>query len=466
MKNRISVMIRVLCLVLAVLLLGGAAACQKAPVQTGEVDQELTVEELDIRGSILFTVDNSDATDEMMAGVNAVATAFMQDFPNVRVHVEGASRTTFANRISSGDIGDVFWCDENDVCNYHFNHHALMPLDSYLKPLNIDMGDVYTGALECGKYDGRLYMVPRNIGLATLMYNADILKAEGIDFDNSIATDWETFKEYCRQVTQISQDGVVEQAGFSIRLWWDVIWQMFFRAYGGEWVDQKNHRITITDSAEVMRGIQEMYDGVMEGWLFPLGQTFSGNMAHKFSKIPNSDDNFTRVAFLDCVSFTYLDAYGKMYDQADVEWDFCPFPAFENHTVSAGATGYVVFNRTANPNAAAALALYFLTDHGQRAYHSQLGGDVPLLRSLAEDDFWKDKSSQWADKNYAAFVSYTDNTRPATVIVQCPFEVRDILSNEKMTALWNNILSGKVDLQTGFEKMQQQANEKWSLIAN
>ena len=35
-----------------------------------------------------------------------------------------------------------------------------------------------------------------------------------------------------------------------------------------------------------------------------------------------------------------------------------------------------------------------------------------------------------------------------------------------MTALWNNILSGKVDLQTGFEKMQQQANEKWSLIAN
>ncbi len=451
-------------IIMCLLILAGMFSCGRREIQTGDVDQDLTTEELNIKGRVLFTVDNSSFTEEMMSSVRAISSAFMSEYPNVNVHVEGASRTTFPNRISSGDIGDVFWCDENDVNNYHYNHNALMPLDGYLKPMNINMGDVYTGALDCGRYDGRLYMVPRNIGLTTLMYNADMLREAGISFNNKVATPWDEFKDLCRRVTVISDDGSAEQMGFAVRLWWDVVWQMFFRAYGGEWVNSKEHRITITDSTEVMRGIQEMYDGVMEGWLYPTEQTLTGDLASKLSKIAPNEANFTQIAFQHCISFSLLDTYGKTYDNYNVDWDFCPFPAFENHTISAGATGYVVYNRTKNPDAAAALALYFLTENGQRAYHSQLGGDVPLLRSLAEDDFWKGKNDIWRDKNYSAFVAYTDNTRPATAVVQCPFEVAGVLSNTNMQALWNNVLSGKVDLQTAFEKMQQQANEKWQQL--
>ena len=461
MGNKI---VRIALFVLALSLFAGVLGCGKQTVHTGDIDQDLTVEEMDIKGKILFTVDNSAATEDMMASVRSVAAEFMSEYPNVKVTVEGASRGTFANRISSGDIGDVFWCDENDTNNYHYNHNALMPLDAYLKPMNINLGDVYTGALDCGRYDGRLYMVPRNIGLSCLMYNVDMLEEAGIRFDNTVATEWESFKDICRQLTVVGDDGKARQMGLAIRLWWDVIWQMFFRAYGGEWVDSINHRITITDSTEVMRGIQEMYDGVREGWLYPMEQGISGEIGEYLSGIPGGDSNFAHVAFQYCTSFSYLDSYGKTYDSMEVAWDFCPFPAFETHTVSAGATGYVVYNRTDNPDAAAALALFFLTENGQRAYHSQLGGDVPLLKSLAEDDFWKDKSGRWADKNYDVFVSYTDDTRPATAVVQCPYDVADILSNSNMMTLWNNVLSGKVDLQTAFGRMQQQANEKWQQL--
>ena len=463
MKIKIA---RIVCIALAVILTAAVFGCHKTTIKTGDVDQDYTVDDLKIKGKILFTVDNSAAPEDMMTSVRAVAASFMSDYPSTQVVVEGASRTTFPNRISSGDIGDVFWCDENDTNNYHYNHNALMPLDAYFKPLNINMGDVYTGALDCGRYDGRLYMVPRNIGLSCLMYNVDMLEAAGIRFDNTVATDWESFKNICRQLTVVTDDGKAEQMGLSIRLWWDVIWQMFFRAFGGEWVDSINHRITITDSTEVMRGIQEMYDGVMEGWLYPMEQTISGETGDYLSSIPGGDSNFSRVAFQYCTSFSYLDSYGKTYDSINISWDFCPFPAFENHTVSAGATGYVVYNRTDNPDTAAAFALYFLTENGQRAYHGQLGGDVPLLKFLAEDDFWKAKSGEWLDKNYDVFVSYTDNTRPATAVVQCPYDVADILSNTKMQTLWNNILSGKVDLQTGFGQLQQQANEKWQQLGS
>ena len=457
-------LLRISGIVMCFLLLAGTFACSKQQIQTGDVDQDLTTEDLDIKGTVLFTIDNSNYTEEMMSSIRAITSAFMSEYPNVKVVVEASSRTTFPNRISSGDIGDVFWCDENDVNNYHYNHNALMPLDGYLKPMDINMGDVYTGAIDCGRYDGRLYMVPRNIGLTTLMYNADMLREAGIMFDNKVATPWEEFKDLCRRVTVIGDDGKAEQMGFAVRLWWDVVWQMFFRAYGGEWVDSKEHKITITDSAEVMRGIQEMYDGVMEGWLYPTDQSISGSVASRMSKIAYGDANFPQIAFQHCVSFSLLDAYGKNYATYDVDWDFCPFPAFENHTVSAGATGYVVYNRTKNPDASAAFALYFLTENGQRAYHSQLGGDVPLLKSLAEDDFWMSKNERWRDKNYSAFVAYTDNTRPATAVVQCPYEVASVLSNTNMQSLWNNVLSGRADLQTAFEKMQQQANEKWALL--
>ena len=452
---------RIICIALAVLSVGLAASCRKVEIKTGDVDQDLTVTDLAIRGRVRLTYDNSNYTEEMNTCLRSFATAFMAEYPDAEVVLDGASRSAFGTRISSGDIGDVFWCDENDVNNYHFNHNALMPLDAYIKPMGIDMGNIYSGAIDCGRFDSRLYMVPRNIGLSAVIYNADMLKEAGITFDNTRATSWDDFKTICRQVTVTGDDGKILRAGFSLRLWWDVIWQMFFRGFGGEWVDSVNHRITITDSAEVMRGIQEMYDGVMEGWLYPLGQNLSGSVAEKFSEIPNDDSNFTKVAFLYFMSFTYLDSFGQMYDTADTDWDFCPFPAFPNHTVSAGATGYSVYNRTSNPDTAAALALYFLTENGQRAYHSQMGGDVPLLKSLAEEDFWRNKSYQWPDKNYDVFVSYTDNTRPATVIVQCPFEVREVLSNEKMLELWNNVLNGKTDLQTAFGIMQREANERW-----
>ncbi|MBO4327248.1 MAG: extracellular solute-binding protein [Clostridia bacterium] len=461
MKSRI---LRIFGLILCIVLFFSAFSCKKLIVQNGDVDQNKTADDFDLKGRILFTIDNSSFTEEMMSSVRAISDAFMRDYPNVVVTVEGASRSTFPTRISSGDIGDVFWCDENDTNNYHYNHNALMPLDSYLKPMNINMGDVYTGALDCGRYDGRLYMVPRDIGLMTLMFNADMLKEAGITFDCTVATPWEDFKDICRRVTVIGDDGKAEKMGLAIRIWWDVIWQMFFRAYGGEWVDSIRHRITITDSTEVMRGIQEIYDGVMEGWLYPQDQNITGDAGVRMSKIAPNEANFTQVAFQAVVSFSLMDSYGKTYDNYNVDWDFCPFPAFENHTVSAGATGYVVFNRTSNPDAAAALALYFLTENGQRAYHSQLGGSVPLLRSLAEDDFWKGKNEIWRDKNFSAFVSYTENTRPATAVVQCPYDVATILSNNNMMSLWNNVLSGKADLQTAFGKLQQQANEKWDQL--
>ncbi len=437
-------------------------SCAKPPIQDGTVDQTKTVEDLSIRGKILFTVNNESGTEAESMAPKGVVSAFERKFPNANVVYEEANRSSYPNRISAGDIGDVFWCDSNDTSTYHNVHNALMPLDSYLKPMNIDLGNIYSGALDAGKIDGRLYMVPRKIGESVLVYNVDMIKAAGIDFDNTIAYEWEEFKEICRQLT-LEENGLIIQCGASMKIAWAPIWQMFMRGYGGKWIDNIEHRVSITDNAEVMRGIEEMINGVLEGWLYPedVMSSITGSVKDKFQKIPDGEGNVSKACFKTFNNMTWLTRYGKNYDSLDIDWDFCPFPAFPTHNISTDATGYVVYNRTQNPDTAAAFALFFLTEDGQYAYHSQSGSSVPLLKQFAEDTFWYAPGTEWQDKNYKVFVSYTDCTQPCFVSTQAPLEIAEVFSDASMKSTIANILSGKIDIESAFNTLQTKANEKW-----
>ncbi|MBP5632022.1 MAG: extracellular solute-binding protein [Clostridia bacterium] len=459
-----KVIMKIALVTVLIFIVTGLIGCTEKPIQYGYVDQESTIEELNIKGTIKFTVNNESGTEAESMAPRGVVNAFMQAFPNTKVQYEEASRSTYPTRISAGDIGDVFWCDSNDTVNYHSVHNALMPLDSYIKPMNIDLGDVYTGAIDAGKIDGRLYMVPRKIGISVLIYNCDIIQAAGVDFDNTVAYDWEDFKALCKQLT-IEENGQIIQVGASMKLGWAPVWQMFMRGYGGKWIDNKEHRVSITDSTEVMAGINEMVNAVQEGWLYPedLMGSISGSLKDKFSKIPDGDSNVSSACFKTFNNMTWLTRLGTAYDRMKIDWNFCPFPAFPTHNVSTDATGYVVYNRTTNPDTAAAFALFFLTEAGQHAYHSQTGSSVPLLKTLADETFWYGPGTEWTDKNYKVFVSYTDCTQPCFVSTQAPREVADIITSNIPGAL-GRIFSGSVDVQTALEKIQTQANEKWLTI--
>ena len=160
----------------------------------------------------------------------------------------------------------------------------------------------------------------------------------------------------------------------------------------------------------------------------------------------------------------WITAYGNSYDNADIDWDFCSFPAFPTHKVGAGATGYVVYNRTRNVDTAAAFALFFLTEEGQQAYHSATGGNVPLLKSQASADFWRFQGTQWEDKNFDAFVSYPEANIPASVIVRAPSEISEILSNDNLISAFGSIINGQKDVQTVFSDLVTRCNETWSKL--
>lgn len=462
MKKRL---IRCSLFVLMLALLFTGVSCKKAIVHDGYVDQNLTVEDLKIKGTVHFTINNETGTRTEVMAPKAVASAFEKAFPGTKVVVEEANRGTYPQRIAAGDIGDVFWCDSNDAVVYHTEHKALMPLDAYFKPMGLDFDDIYTGALDCGKIDGKQYLAPRKIGLQALIYSPEILAAAGISFDNSYAYDWDDFKDLCKALTMdTDEDGTFDQVGLALYAYWAPTYQMFLRGYGGEWVDNKNHVISLVSDVNVKKGLEELVNGILEGWIYPIGVNISGELATKFKGYASETTRMSNVAFNQFGAMTWLTRMGNIYDELEMEFDFCPMPAFPTHTVSCGATGYVVFNRTKNPDAAAAFALYFLTEDGQRAYHSNTGGNVPLLKSLADEDFWRGCGTEWTDKNYDVFVQYADKTKPSSAVNLMPYDVADILSDTEWVNALTKVLAGSGDIDTVFGKMETQANQKWEQL--
>ena len=128
----------------------------EAPQPTAAVDRNMP-DDIDVSGDITFMYYDMGMTEEMPGAIKAVADAFEKKYPNAKVSYESVSSALINSRISSGDISDVFWCDPYDVHTYHDKLDALLPLDPYIEPYNIDLGNVYPGALEAGKSAGSLW---------------------------------------------------------------------------------------------------------------------------------------------------------------------------------------------------------------------------------------------------------------------------------------------------------------------
>lgn len=438
-------------------ILFSVSACKRlAPINDGMKAED---DPLNIDGEIMFTISNESGTRSEAAAPIAFANAFMDKYPNVKVKIDEANRTTYPTRISSGEIGDVFWCDANDANNYKKNHNALMMLDYYKDRLKIDSENVFSGALSSGMIDGRLYMVPRNIGQQILIYNKDAVKQANIEMPaGGTALTWEDFKGVCRQLT-LEENGAYTQVGALFKIWWSPVWQSFAEGFGGKWIDTIKKEVYFVSDEKVMQGINELVDALNEGWLKADNVSYTGVKGDMYKSL--SDLNYVFRTFGD---MQWITAYGDAYDNANIDWDFCSFPQLPTHKVGAGATGYVVYNRTRNVDTAAAFALFFLSEEGQRAYHGTSGGNVPLLKSIANEDFWRMTDSKWADKNFDAFVSYPEANIPASVICRAPAEISNILSNEAMTTAFGQIINGARDVQTVFADLETRCNETWQKL--
>lgn len=405
-------------------------------------------------GNVKFTCDISSLSEEDAA--NAFIEAFEKKYPDVSV-TKDYSPGNIPARIASGEIGDVFHFTEEETYNYAVTQKSLLSLNQYIQPLKIDTSAVYTGVYALGEVEGQLYMVPRDYNHIIMVYSRTALKEAGLADPKDDWT-WEDFKSYCTQLTKTdaSDANLYTQVGGNLNYGWDPVYVSFLEGWGGKWVDTEEKVINLTDE-KVRAGIEELLNFAKTGAIKPEG---SSDMS-RYEKVTDDKYVFRTMVYPQIVSI------GQNYDNLNIDWDFVSFPSLPTHKVGTGCSGFGVYRYTKNPNAAAALALFFLDKDGQTAYHQSVGGSVPLVKELADSDFWRYADSEgtendWSKKNFDAFVSFPEADTAGRVKCKMPVKVAAVVAGG-----WSGMLSSFFDNGNYIDKLKETettANETWQRI--
>lgn len=427
-------------------------ACGKPPIVSQEEFEEA---ELNGRaeGDVTFTYSPaSTSADYKMAADNFV-NAFEAKYPDVNVTRDYTA--TSDARIASADIGDVFYFAEVTTYKYAVTDRALLPLDGFLDNFDINQSDVYSGIYALGMVNGRLYFVPRDYNQVIFIYNKSAITEAGLTAEVKPDWTWAEFQDIANRLYDENGNyyplkyNMTESSRFV----------PFFEAYTPSrnvWCNTTTKQIKfIDDDGTILRAVGELLDMASQNHVV----------------IPGVNDTADGVkgkeAIFEDVVYPNVQAMGNSYDNRDVDWDLINMPLFPTPSFGCGASGVGVFSRTRNVSGAAALALFFLTPEGQRAFNSGTGGSVPLLKSLDVEgyDAWKyPDDAKWSGKNWDAFVYLADTaSTPAQVNCRMPIEVAEVISSQVRTILTQD-LKGSQDYVDGFRALETRCNEIWSKL--
>lgn len=441
---------RAIVLFIVTLTLFGMVACNQAPIAnvTG-VNADYDV---NVSGEITWTFNVSNAFAKRAA--TSFIKAFESAYPNASVKLDSSDSS--ATRVNGGTIGDVFYFAETQIYEYAVTCNGLMPLEGYVAALDLDLSDVYMGIYELGKIDGRLYYVSRDYNAICFTYNVDKLKEYNLATMVKNDWAWSDLLEISKTVTEATSETNEKFYGANIDLTYSPVYVTFFEsAVGGTWCDTEEKKITFIDEdGRTLQAMQECIDAALAGYINPGTNTKTeGTPVFKY-----------------CVHPQVLSA-GKDYDAAGVDWDIVAFPGFgengQNRGFGCGSSGFGVYNRTRNQDTAAAFALFFYTEEGQKAYNGQPGASVPVVGSLKEDSSWRyPDEADWVDKNWDAFVFEAQTASiVGQVVCRMPYEIATKINTE-MAKIIPNVMKGSVSLENAFAELQATCNDLWSTLVD
>jgi len=420
-------------------------------------------------------------TDQLTKAVNDYVREFQQKYPDVTVQamLSSRDRSQIQAEIASRSVGDVFFLFESDVYNYAQTQRALMPLDYYVEAYGVDLSNIFSAMVDMGTVNGKLYMATCNYNHIIYYYNKDMIKAANLedpaDLQEAGTWDWDTFKDYCRQLTFMDETTGKKYVGCTLRLGYSAEYIPFLEGFGGKWYDTENKKVSFVSDDRVLRGVREMCDFVAMN-VCKYSAVSQSTVATKSVKKTISQENFLDYNDMNQVCFRAgehdnMVSIGQAYDQAGIDWDVVAVPALPTHKVGTGCSGFAVYNGTKNPDAAAALALTILTEDGQRAYHGQDGGAVPNIKSLAyNSSYWRVPFADRSDdpdygKNYNAFISFPEADTYAFVECVIPPEVAEIVRKYMQNVVPEHV-NGERDVENTLTLLETEANEKWESIYN
>lgn len=191
------------------------------------------------------------------------ATRFVEKNPEIRLDIGvypwGQYWAKVQTQMASGLAPDVlqFYSGSFGVW---VARDALMPLDDLVKADGIDLGEFFPVTLENCRWNGRLFALPTDIAIWSLVYNKDALEQSGVPSSKwptaEKPLEWNDFTQLTKQLTLRSADGNFAQYGMSAGQNWNL---SMIGKEGGDFVDRP-----VNPTASTVVGNENLAQGIID----------------------------------------------------------------------------------------------------------------------------------------------------------------------------------------------------------
>jgi len=344
--------------------------------------------------TLRFTVWDGDISLKVLRKLCA---QFEQLHPNIRVKLEPYPDYNVYHQkmlvlYAAHVAPDVAMMDMG-----HFNalskRKALLPLNPFIeKTPGFNLKEFYEPIVKAHSYDGKLYVLPRDIApMGLVYYNKKLFDEAGIPYPDGTWT-WDfkvrpelrekDFLWVCQQLTKKDKKGKHIQWGFASG-WPELLARTLALSSGARYADDLEH------PRKVLMGEPKMIEAYQ----------LASDIMNKYKFMPNSTETTatlqqsTQQLFANQKIAMYQNGIWEVPQMRDMikpgkkgffEWDITLFPAYKDGTRAAptGGSGYAIFSSTPHPDEAWEL-VRFMSGPVAMTAMAKAGVAQPAIRSVA-----------------------------------------------------------------------------------
>lgn len=142
--------------------------------------------------------------------VNKVIGLYQKQQPTAKVTPEAADYNSYIEKLTVRAAGGQLACvtgTQTTFYSTYANKNVLLPLDDLIKSGQIQTSNIPQAVLDAGKIDGKQYMIPTGTFVRLVAYNADMVKAAGVQPPSDHMT-WEDYAAWLKELQKHLPAGV------------------------------------------------------------------------------------------------------------------------------------------------------------------------------------------------------------------------------------------------------------------
>lgn len=297
-----------------------------------------------------------------------------KEYPNIKITIENTDWTSYWTKLpvelASGNAPDLMYMHFSRASDYK---DSMLPLGEYIKDdEKVNMGDFYSGILDCFTFDDEVYAFPYDFGPYVMYYNKDLFDKYKLEYPDE-ETDWEEFMEICEKLSVDGNYGTVFCSSCDY-----YIPQVL--SLGGEIIDEKGtFEITDKETTDALQTLADLIN--VQGYAPKIADT--ANTVWNWEQFEAGNIGM----LIDgpwCVS--------NVINYCDFNVGYTIVPAAQRHVTTINGSGLAVSNTTKHPKEAY-LALQSLTGPAAQQILAENGRALPSRESV-RDYYYEAMSEQ------------------------------------------------------------------------